>query len=64
MNITISTLVKYILDRLSVKRGVDALHIKRLGRWESMAMVEHYTRSVRFEESLKLYKNMEIYAQS
>jgi len=26
-----------------------------LGRWESMAMVERYTRSVRFEDSLKLY---------
>lgn len=37
------------------KRGLDSLHIKRLGRWESMAMVERYTRSVRFEDSLKLY---------
>jgi site-specific recombinase XerD len=37
------------------KRGVDALHIKRLGRWESMAMVEHYTRSVRFEDSMRFY---------
>ncbi|MFC1934542.1 tyrosine-type recombinase/integrase [Chloroflexota bacterium] len=38
------------------KRGVDSLHIMRLGRWESMAMVERYTRSVRFEDSLKLYE--------
>jgi len=37
------------------KRGVDSLHIKRMGRWESIAMVERYTRSVRFEDSLKLY---------
>ena len=37
------------------KRGVDSLHIKRLGRWESIAMVEHYTRSVRFEDSMKFY---------
>jgi len=37
------------------KRGVDSLHIMRLGRWESMAMVERYTRSVRFEDSLKMY---------
>ena len=37
------------------KRGVDMLHIKRLGRWESIAMVEHYTRSVRFEDSMKFY---------
>jgi site-specific recombinase XerD len=37
------------------KRGVDSLHIMRLGRWESIAMVERYTRSVKFEDSLKLY---------
>ncbi len=37
------------------KRGIDSLHIQRLGRWESMAMVERYTRSVKFEDSLKLY---------
>jgi integrase len=30
-------------------------HIMRLGRWESIQMVERYTRSVRFEDSLKLY---------
>jgi site-specific recombinase XerD len=37
------------------KRGVDSLHIMRLGRWESLAMVDHYTKSVKFEDSLKLY---------
>ncbi|MFA5309214.1 MAG: tyrosine-type recombinase/integrase [Dehalococcoidales bacterium] len=37
------------------KRGVDSLHIMRLGRWESIAMVERYTRSVRFEDSMKFY---------
>ncbi len=37
------------------KRGVDSLHIMRLGRWQSLAMVERHTRSVRFEDSLKLY---------
>jgi len=37
------------------RRGVDSLHIMRLGRWESISMVERYTRSVRFEDSLKLY---------
>jgi site-specific recombinase XerD len=35
------------------KRGVDSLHIMRLGRWESIAMVERYTRSVKFEDKLK-----------
>ena len=38
------------------KRGVDSLHIMRLGRWESMAMVERYTRSVTFQDSLRFYK--------
>ncbi len=40
------------------KRGVDSLHIMRLGRWESLAMVELYTRSVKFEDSLKLYQSI------
>ena len=38
------------------KRGVDSLHIMRLGRWESISMAERYTRSVRFEDSHRLYK--------
>jgi integrase len=37
------------------KRGIDSLHIMRLGRWESIAMVDRYTKSVKFEDSLKLY---------
>jgi integrase len=44
---------------LLAKRGIDSLHIMRLGRWESMAMVERYTRSVRFEDSLRVYRRME-----
>jgi integrase len=43
---------------LLAKRGIDSLHIMRLGRWESIAMVERYTRSVRFEDSLKLYTSI------
>jgi hypothetical protein len=31
----------------------------RLGGWESLDMVLRYTRSVRFEESLRLYKAMQ-----
>jgi site-specific recombinase XerD len=38
------------------KNGIDSLHIKRLGRWESIAPVERYTGSVRFEDCLKFYK--------
>ncbi|MBI2934906.1 MAG: tyrosine-type recombinase/integrase [Chloroflexi bacterium] len=37
------------------KRGIDSLHIMRLGRWESIQMVELYTKSMKFEDSLKLY---------
>jgi integrase len=40
------------------KRGVDSLHIKRLGRWASVQMVERYTQSVQFEDSLKLYSDI------
>jgi site-specific recombinase XerD len=40
------------------KRGVDCLHIMRLGRWASLQMVQHYTRSVQFEDSLKLYTDI------
>ena len=38
------------------KAGVDCLMIRDLGRWESVQMVERYTRSVTFEDSLKFYK--------
>jgi site-specific recombinase XerD len=37
------------------KRGVDSLHIMRLGRWSSVQMVERYTKSVKFDDSLKFY---------
>ena len=30
--------------------------IKDLGRWESLEMVQRYTRSVTFHDSLKFYK--------
>ena len=38
------------------KAGVDTMTIKDLGRWESLDMVQRYTRSVGFEDSLKFYK--------
>jgi len=38
------------------KAGVDVLTIKDLGRWESLEMVQRYTRSVTFHDSLKHYK--------
>jgi len=42
------------------RAGLDVEHIMRLGGWESLDMVVRYTRSVKFEESLKLYKELEV----
>jgi integrase/recombinase XerC len=39
-------------------KGIDSIHIMRLGRWESISMVERYTRAIQFEDSLKLYNAM------
>jgi site-specific recombinase XerD len=39
-----------------LKSGADSLDIKRLGRWQSLQMVDRYTKSVQFEDSLKFYK--------
>jgi integrase/recombinase XerD len=38
------------------KAGVDTMTIKDLGRWGSLEMVQRYTRSVSFQDSLKFYK--------
>jgi integrase len=38
------------------KDGVDTMTIKELGRWESLEMVQRYTRSVTFNDSLKFYR--------
>jgi integrase len=40
------------------RAGLDVEHIMRLGGWESLDMVVRYTRSVKFEESLRLYRGM------
>ena len=39
------------------KAGVDSLTIKELGRWNSIQMVERYTRSFSFQDSMKFYKS-------
>jgi site-specific recombinase XerD len=41
------------------RAGLDVEHIMRLGGWESLDMVLRYTQSVKFEESLQLYKKIE-----
>jgi site-specific recombinase XerD len=38
------------------KAGVDTMIIKDLGRWDSLEMVQRYTRSVTFNDSLKFYR--------
>lgn len=40
------------------RAGLDVEHIMRLGGWESLDMVLRYTRSVKFEDSLKIYQNI------
>jgi len=43
------------------RAGLDVEHIMRLGGWESLDMVLRYTRSVKFEDSLKIYQNAKLY---
>jgi len=38
------------------KSGMDTMTIKDLGRWESIDMVQRYTRTVTFRDSLKHYR--------
>ena len=38
------------------KAGIDTMTIKELGRWESLEMVQRYTRSFSFQDSMKFYK--------
>ena len=38
------------------KAGVDTMTIQNLGRWESIEMVQRYTRAFTFRDSLRFYK--------
>jgi integrase/recombinase XerC len=38
------------------KSGVDVMTIQTLGRWESLEMVQRYTRSFNFRDCMKFYK--------
>jgi site-specific recombinase XerD len=40
-----------------LKSGIDSLDIKRLGRWQNLQMVDRYTKSVQFEDSLRHYRS-------
>jgi len=39
------------------KAGIDTMTIKELGRWESLEMVQRYTRSFSFQDSMKFYRS-------
>jgi len=39
------------------KAGIDTMTIKELGHWESLEMVQRYTRSFSFQDSMKFYKS-------
>ena len=39
------------------KEGIDCMTIQHLGRWESLEMVQRYTRSFSFQDSMKFYKS-------
>ena len=40
------------------KRGADLLHIMKLGGWQSLAMVDRYSRSVQLEDRVKVYRSI------
>ena len=37
------------------RKGVDVERIMSLGGWETLGMVVRFTKSVKFEDSLKMY---------
>ncbi|MCK4402801.1 MAG: hypothetical protein KAV98_03435 [Dehalococcoidia bacterium] len=43
----------------SCHAGLDVEHIVRLGGWQSLDMVLRYTKSVKFEDSSRLYRRLE-----
>jgi integrase/recombinase XerC len=40
------------------KAGLDTMTIKDLGRWESLEMVQRYTRTITFQDNLKFYTSL------
>ena len=57
-NINITYVIAYVnaMGIYFFRFHMDIEHIMRLGGWSSLDMVLTYTRSVKFEDSLKLYK--------
>ena len=40
------------------KAGLDSMTIKDLGRWESLEMVQRYTRSITFSDCMRMYREV------
>jgi site-specific recombinase XerD len=40
------------------KAGLDTMTIKDLGRWESIEMVQRYTRSITFQDCMRMYREV------
>ena len=41
-------------------KSMEVEHVMRLGGWESLDMVLRYTRSAKFEDSLKLCRRLNV----
>ena len=41
-----------------VKSGLSTRVVQALGGWENIAMVEHYSKSLGFDEALNLYNQI------
>ena len=41
-----------------VKSGLSTRVVQALGGWETIAMVEHYSKSLTFDDALQLYKRV------
>ncbi|MFH1381540.1 MAG: tyrosine-type recombinase/integrase [Chloroflexota bacterium] len=45
-----------------VKSGLSTRVVQALGGWETIAMVENYSKSLSFEEALQVYRDVNSYA--
>jgi site-specific recombinase XerD len=41
-----------------VKSGLSTRVVQALGGWEQLSMVEHYSKSLTFDDALQLYKQV------
>ena len=46
------------IDSIKVKSGLSTRVVQSLGGWEQLSMVERYTKSLSFDDALKLYKSV------